>query len=206
MNCDTCPFRGGKKVPSSGDPEKCKYILMGEAPGRNEVAKGEPFVGETGNLLGAFLIREGLTLHSDDFYLMNAMSCQVRGKAATPRAIVACRSRVLEEIAMINKDAILVVMGKNARESLYPGEQGGILGSRGWRVYDGRNVFVTVHPSFYLYNPDEAPLLVKDIIRIKRGRLPQIGPFEIASHSGDCLLYTSPSPRDRQRSRMPSSA
>ena len=25
-------------------------------------------------------------------------------------------------------------------------------------------------------------------------------------HSGDCLLYTSPSPRDRTRSRMPSSA
>ena len=26
------------------------------------------------------------------------------------------------------------------------------------------------------------------------------------SHSGSCLLYTSPSPRDRTRSRMPSSA
>ena len=25
-------------------------------------------------------------------------------------------------------------------------------------------------------------------------------------HAGDCLLYTSPSPRDRTRSRMPSSA
>ena len=28
----------------------------------------------------------------------------------------------------------------------------------------------------------------------------------IKAHGGDCLLYTSPSPRDRQRSRMPSSA
>ena len=26
------------------------------------------------------------------------------------------------------------------------------------------------------------------------------------THGGDCLLYTSPSPRDRQKSRMPSSA
>ena len=26
------------------------------------------------------------------------------------------------------------------------------------------------------------------------------------AHVGDCLLYTSPSPRDRQKSRMPSSA
>ena len=27
-----------------------------------------------------------------------------------------------------------------------------------------------------------------------------------AGRSSDCLLYTSPSPRDRQKSRMPSSA
>ena len=29
---------------------------------------------------------------------------------------------------------------------------------------------------------------------------------EMADHLGHCLLYTSPSPRDRTRSRMPSSA
>ena len=32
-----------------------------------------------------------------------------------------------------------------------------------------------------------------------------INPKEI-EEDGDCLLYTSPSPRDRQKSRMPSSA
>ena len=30
--------------------------------------------------------------------------------------------------------------------------------------------------------------------------------FADAQLDGDCLLYTSPSPRDRQKSRMPSSA
>ena len=29
---------------------------------------------------------------------------------------------------------------------------------------------------------------------------------EVINESKDCLLYTSPSPRDRQKSRMPSSA
>ena len=37
---------------------------------------------------------------------------------------------------------------------------------------------------------------------IKIGNLNQA----VASMSGGCLLYTSPSPRDRTRSRMPSSA
>ena len=32
------------------------------------------------------------------------------------------------------------------------------------------------------------------------------GPTDVATGIYDCLLYTSPSPRDRQKSRMPSSA
>ena len=32
------------------------------------------------------------------------------------------------------------------------------------------------------------------------------GASNVTCHLRDCLLYTSPSPRDRQKSRMPSSA
>ena len=41
------------------------------------------------------------------------------------------------------------------------------------------------------------------------GSIVAIAPVEgdgFVDHIGDCLLYTSPSPRDRTRSRMPSSA
>ena len=34
----------------------------------------------------------------------------------------------------------------------------------------------------------------------------QTGPLEVSLSDAGCLLYTSPSPRDRQKSRMPSSA
>lgn len=186
--CDRCPFQTKNKVPSSGNPKLCKYILMGEAPGRNEVRKGKPFLGDTGILLAAFLARVDLKLHSDDFYLMNALSCSVRGKTKTPRAVTACRPRVLAELAEINPEATLVLMGRNAREVLYPGEKGGILGSRGWRRWKGRDVYIMAHPSYYLYNPDQAPMLVKDVMRVKRGRLPQIGPFEKVDHRGDDLV------------------
>ena len=182
--CSECPFRG-RKVPSEGNPATCKFVLMGEAPGRNEVVAGKPFVGDTGKLLAAFLTQRGYTLHSEDFYLMNAMSCAVSNKDKTEQAVRACSGRVLEELEAINDEATIVVMGKNARESLFPGEQGGILGSRGWREWHGRDIYITVHPSFYLYNPDEAPLIVKDVKRFTRGRQPQIGPFKIVDHRAD---------------------
>ena len=41
-----------------------------------------------------------------------------------------------------------------------------------------------------------------DIIQLKNRIILQI----TTDHCDDCLLYTSPSPRDRQKSRMPSSA
>ena len=44
----------------------------------------------------------------------------------------------------------------------------------------------------WLKTPDRIAILEKTILLIKERR--------------DCLLYTSPSPRDRTRSRMPSSA
>ena len=40
------------------------------------------------------------------------------------------------------------------------------------------------------------------LTRDERARITRLA----VAHAGDCLLYTSPSPRDRQKSRMPSSA
>ena len=59
--------------------------------------------------------------------------------------------------------------------------------------------------------------VVKELIRTEADGGISFGDYELAAkakksdfeHRGDlynCLLYTSPSPRDRTRSRMPSSA
>jgi len=152
---------------------------MGEAPGAMEVAQGEPFVGPTGRLLEKFFNVVGLELHGGDFYLMNALSCRVFGKRGVKKAISSCAPRVLSELASVNKDAIIVLMGVNARESVFPGEKGGILSARGWRRWNGHDMYITAHPSYYLYNPNQAPMLLKDVQRIERGRLPQIGPFDV---------------------------
>ena len=45
-----------------------------------------------------------------------------------------------------------------------------------------------------------------DYILISHGHGDHIGDVEVIAKNNNCLLYTSPSPRDRTRSRMPSSA
>lgn len=168
-HCDQCPFRNRPKVGSEGDPETCKYILLGEAPAWDEVKQGRPFVGATGRLLMAFLQRVGIS--RDECYIANAVLCQLPpNKKGLAEAIRCCRPRLLDELATINTGATLAVMGKVARDALYPSERGGILASRGWRTFDGRETYVMSHPAYILYNPNEAPLLLKDLTRLKRGR------------------------------------
>ena len=62
------------------------------------------------------------------------------------------------------------------------------------------------------YNPDKVSKLIgvdpDEYIWKRSAKRRAASPLEIEriGLSGDCLLYTSPSPRDRQKSRMPSSA
>ena len=203
-DCSNCPFRGGTKVKSAGNPATCKYVLVGEAPGYNETRTGKPFVGKTGRLLSQFFARRGLDLHGDDFYLANALSCAVKDKKKTAEAINCCRPRILNEVRQLlsrEDPPTLVLMGNHAKLAFFPQDTRGILASRGWREWEyldelelepvqdespealavrllkGHNIYIMTHPSYYIYNPNQAPMLVKDVNRILRGRLPQVGPF-----------------------------
>jgi len=56
-------------VPGEG-PERCTGMILGEAPGRDEISQGRPFVGASGTLLSETL--EFLGVSRDDFYITNA--------------------------------------------------------------------------------------------------------------------------------------
>ena len=47
---------------------------------------------------------------------------------------------------------------------------------------------------------------IKGKLDVSRGEGHAIRPLDVGAQFPNCLLYTSPSPRDRTRSRMPSSA
>ena len=74
-----------------------------------------------------------------------------------------------------------------------------------WRVWGSQNIYkrpvVLLHGGFGAWNHwiRNIPLLEKDF-NVLAVDLPGCG------DSSDCLLYTSPSPRDATLSRMPSSA
>lgn len=170
--CNGCPYRGLPKVGPEGDLSSCKYVLVGEAPAYDEVSsgrkgrKGRPFVGKTGRLLMAFLQRAGIK--REECYLTNAIKCQLpQGKKDVTMALSHCKHFLAEELKQVNPDATIAVMGGIAKDAIWPYDKKGVMASRGWRGA----VYIMVHPAYYNYHPDQVPMLVTDLKRIKRGKL-----------------------------------
>lgn len=71
--CDRCPLNWKTPVPPKGS-ENAKLVIIGEAPGKYEEMRGEPFIGPSGAKLDELLKKVGL--HRSQVYLTNALLCR----------------------------------------------------------------------------------------------------------------------------------
>ena len=75
LKCQACQLRQTctQVVFGVGDPN-AEVLFIGEAPGANEDAQGEPFVGRAGKLLDDMLAMIGL--HRQNIYITNSVKCR----------------------------------------------------------------------------------------------------------------------------------
>ena len=74
-DCQLCPLGATrtKFVFGVGNPN-ADLMLIGEAPGKNEDLKGEPFVGRAGQLLDKILA--AINLSREEVYIANVLKCR----------------------------------------------------------------------------------------------------------------------------------
>ena len=159
--CRACGLCAERKqaVPGVGD-ENAGWLFIGEGPGAEEDARGEPFVGQAGRLLDAMLAAIGLK-RGEDVYIANAVKCRPLGNR-TPEAaeMAACFPFLKRQIALI-QPKLIVLLGRAAVSSVL-GEDGSLASLRGKTLAfrDGDRqipVLVTYHPAYLLRNlPDKA--------------------------------------------------
>ena len=132
------------------------WLIIGEAPGAEEDAQGEPFVGQAGKLLDAMLAAIGLQ-RGDNVYITNVLKSRPPGnRNPEPDEVAACRPYLLAQIELIQPKLILA-LGRFAAQSLL-GTDEAIARLRG-RVHQFQHVplVVTYHPAYLLRNlPDKA--------------------------------------------------
>jgi uracil-DNA glycosylase family 4 len=134
-------------------------MFVGEAPGADEDAAGEPFVGAAGQLLTKMIAAMGLT--RDQVYIGNILKCRPDMPAGssgnrkpTPEEMQTCIPYLHAQIDLI-QPKVLVGLGGTAIEGLLG--KSGITKLRGqWHTYRGIPLMPTYHPAYLLRNQSNA--------------------------------------------------
>jgi len=160
-DCHACGLCAQRKqtVPGVGD-ESADWLFIGEGPGAEEDARGEPFVGVAGKLLDAMLAAIELK-RGENVYIANAVKCRPPGNR-TPEAaeMAACAPYLKRQIALI-APRLIVLLGRAAVHAVL-GEEGSLASLRGkplaYRDVEKEiPVIVTYHPAYLLRTlPDKA--------------------------------------------------
>ncbi len=160
-----------------GSPD-AELMFVGEAPGADEDAQGEPFVGKAGQLLTKIIQTMGFT--RDQVYIANILKCRpdtpgqpFGNRKPTPDEMNTCLPWLHEQIDLI-RPRVLVALGATAVEGLL-GKTLGITRLRGqWREYRGIPLMPTYHPAYLLRNQalSEKRKVWEDMLRVleKLGR------------------------------------
>jgi DNA polymerase len=142
-----------------GDPN-ARVMFIGEAPGRNEDLKGEPFVGAAGKLLDELLASAGLS--REQVYIANILKCRPPGnRDPLPSEIEECTPVLREQVRIISPD-VLVTLGNFATKFVLKTDQG-ITGLRGKVRCAGRFAVLPVyHPAAAIYDQTKRQVLFDD--------------------------------------------
>jgi DNA polymerase len=143
-----------------GDP-KARLVFVGEAPGADEDAQGEPFVGRAGQLLTKIILAMGM--QREDVYICNIIKCRPPGNR-TPESeeILACSPFLRKQLQAIRPQFICALGGPATQTLLQTKEP--ISRLRG-KFYDfqGIPLLPTYHPAFLLRNPYEKKTVWEDM-------------------------------------------
>jgi uracil-DNA glycosylase len=163
--CKLAPLRTNL-VFGVGNPE-ADLMFVGEAPGADEDARGEPFVGRAGQLL-TDIIERGMGISRADVYICNVIKCRPPdNRNPEPDEVAACEPFLMRQIDLVRPRAI-VALGAFAVQALLRVKTP-ISRLRGnWQEVRGVKLMPTFHPAYLLRSPGEKRLVWQDIQEVMK--------------------------------------
>jgi uracil-DNA glycosylase len=153
-DCQRCKLAGGRTniVYGVGNPD-ADIVFVGEAPGADEDARGEPFVGKAGQLLTKMI--EAMGYRREDVYICNVLKCRPPGnRNPEPDEVASCEPFLKRQLGAI-RPRMIVALGKFAVQCLLR-DDAPISRLRGnFRSYEGIPLMPTFHPAYLLRDPSK---------------------------------------------------
>ena len=150
-------------------------VLVGEAPGAQEVIQGRPFVGKAGKNLDDFLLYTGI--ERENVYITNVVkyrpyrisySNNMVNRAPTKDEIDAFRPFLVKEIEIIDPK-VVVTLGNTPLTALSRGNVtiGRVHGMVMDSIVEGKKLFPLYHPASIIYNQNLRDVYLKDLEKLK---------------------------------------
>lgn len=138
-------------------------LIVGEAPGAEEDARGEPFVGASGQLLDAMLAALDLSRAAEGpgaqrVYIANTLKCRPpANRNPQPQELQRCAPYLQQQLALL-QPRVVMALGRFAAQLLLGSDEplGKLRGQVHRSAFAGdRPVVVSYHPSYLLRSPGE---------------------------------------------------
>jgi DNA polymerase len=167
-SCQACKLCGTRSQTVFGvGPEAAPLMIVGEGPGADEDAQGEPFVGRAGKLLDEMLRAIGRSRQSDT-YIANVVKCRPPGnRDPEPDEVEACRPYLDRQLEQV-QPRLIVALGRVAAQRLLQTDAP-LSRLRGpLHAYGPQKtpLIITYHPAYLLRSPREKAKSWEDLKRI----------------------------------------
>jgi DNA polymerase len=166
----TLKSQGAKSVVFSRGNPNARVMIIGEGPGAEEDAQGQPFVGRAGKLLDKMIAAAGLT---DQVFITNTVFWRPPGnRNPTAQEQAACQPFLERAISLVQPQILLLSGGVSAKALLKREE--GILSLHGrWLDWTSKDNSLTIpalptlHPAFLLRQPAAKKKAWADLLTLK---------------------------------------
>jgi DNA polymerase len=174
-DCTRCKLhqQGRKQIVFGVGNPRAELMFVGEGPGADEDAQGEPFVGRAGQLLNNMI--KAMGIRREDVYIANVVKCRPPGNRTPERdECETCSPFLMRQIAVV-KPKVVVALGAVAAKNLLA--MNAPMSELRGRFYDfmpagapssdpawpGTRLAVTYHPAFLLRDPRQKVETWKDL-------------------------------------------
>ncbi len=161
-DCTRCKLHKGRtKLVFGVGNVNADLMFVGEGPGADEDAQGEPFVGRAGQLLNNMIASMGLK--REEVYIANVVKCRPPGnRAPETEEADTCMPFLMRQIEVVRPKVIVALGATAAKNLLAVHDSMGKLRGR-WYDFKGSRLAVTYHPAYLLRDPSQKKETWKDL-------------------------------------------
>jgi len=171
-DCMRCRLhqQGRKQIVFGVGNPHAELMFVGEGPGADEDAQGEPFVGRAGQLLNNMI--KAMGIRREDVYIANVVKCRPPGNRTPERdECETCSPFLMRQIAAIKPKVVVALGAVSARNLLAINAPMSELRGRWYDFkpagsdasWPGARLAVTYHPAFLLRDPRQKGEAWKDL-------------------------------------------